>query len=1018
MFPNTNENQTQKNIIELLKNIGYDFISREKNIKIRNGKTSEVILKSILSKQLQKLNGFEYKRKKYKFSSKNIEKAIEELNVPLNEGLISANQKISDKLILGTSYEEVINGEKKSFSLKYIDFKNPENNQFHFTEEYRVNRQIVTEREKSRRPDIVLFINGIPIGVIELKKASVDTQQAISQMIRNQGKEEIPHLFKYIQITVAGNSHSPKYGTVGTPEKFYAIWREKELNPKELIKDREVTNLDEMVYALFSKERVIELLYSYIIFDNRVKKIVRYQQFFAIKEILKKIDRFDSVGRRGGGLIWHTQGSGKSLTMVMLTKVIKRDIVGSKIIVVTDRKDLDRQISATFKNSEIETARAISGRDLIEKLKSGKSVITTLIHKFETVKRERVILDDFNIFILVDESHRTQSGELHRAMRKVFKNGCYIGFTGTPLLKREKNSIAKFGGLIHKYTIDQAIKDRAVLPLLYEGRMVEQWINDKSGLDKRFEIISRNLNDKERADLKRKWVRFKKVASSERRLELIALDINEHFIKNIQGTGFKAMFATSSKYEAIKYQSIFEEYGDIKTAFVISAPDRREGYSEVDESNKNFIIEAWNRVIKRYGSEESYLEKIKDEFIHGDEVELLIVVDKLLTGFDAPRAIILYIDKELKEHNLLQAIARVNRLYDGKDFGFIIDYRGLLGNLDRALTSYSSLSGFDEEDLINAVIDIKEEVAKVKTDYSYLKELFKDITNRDDQESYEIFLSDKEKREEFYELLSSYAKSLKLALSSDKIEDIFSENEIYEYKRAMKFYSEIRKSIKIRYHEEVDFGKYEKQMQRLLDTYISANEVNQLTKLVDIFDEEFEYELERVIGDNAKADMIISATIKVISEKRESNPAYYEKLSKRIQEILDLYKMGRLTDREKLKYAKDIRSMIIKQMDIEKYPEKIKNNIVAKAFYDNFQNEMEFLSNKIFIDTILKIDNIFREVSKKPDWENNSDIKNRIEQEIDDILWELEEEYNIKFNNYNEIISKIRLIGINNYAKL
>ena len=1018
MFPNTNESQTQKNIIELLKNIGYTFISREENIKIRNGKTSEVILKSILYKELQKLNSFEYKGKKYKFSSKNIEKAIEELNVPLNEGLMSANQKISDKLILGTSYEEVINGEKKSFSLKYIDFKNPENNQFHFTEEYRVNTR---EGEKSRRPDIVLFINGIPIGVIELKKASVDTQQAISQMIRNQGREEIPHLFKYIEITVAGNSHSPKYGTVGTPEKFYAIWREKELNPKELIKDREVTNLDEMVYALFSKERVIELLYSYIIFDNRVKKIVRYQQFFAIKEIVKKINRFDRVGRREGGLVWHTQGSGKSLTMVMLAKVIKRDIAGSKIIIVTDRRELDRQISATFKNSEIKTARATSGKDLIEKLKSGKSVITTLIHKFETVEREKIVLEDFNIFVLVDESHRTQSGELHKAMRKVFKNGCYIGFTGTPLLKREKSSIVKFGGLIDKYTIDQAIKDRAVLPLLYEGRIVEQWINDNSGLDRKFELISRNLSDSEKSDLKRKWARFKKIASSERRLEMIALDINEHFKKNIQGTGFKAILATSSKYEAVKYYSIFEEYGDVKSAFVISAPDRREGYSRVDESNKDFIIEAWNRIIKEYGSEESYLEEIKDKFINSDDdVELLIVVDKLLTGFDAPRAKILYIDKELKEHNLLQAIARVNRLYDGKDFGVIIDYRGLLGNLDRALTSYSSLSGFDEVDLIGAVIDIKEEVAKVKTDYSHLEELFKPIKSRDDQESYEVFLGDEEKRKEFYTLFTSYGKSLKLALSSDKIDEIFSESEIEEYKRAMKFYNELRKSIKIRYHEEVEFGKYEKEMQKLLDTYISADEVNRVTKLVNIFDEEFENELKKVVGVNAKADTILNAIIKTAIEKRELNPAYYDKLSKRIEEILNLHKMGRINDEEKLKKAKEIRSILLEKnsKEIKKYPKEIRNNFILRAFYDNLKNEIGFLSNKIFIDTISKIDEIFKKHSKKPDWEKNSDVQKEIEQEIDDILWEIEKKFDIKFDNYDEIIKRIREIGIANYGKL
>lgn len=797
------ESTIQHNTIDLLKQMGYTFITQEENARLRNGKLGEVLLRDILLEQLQEINSFDYKGVEYKFSPKNIAKAIDELNVPLNEGLMSANQKISDKLMLGTSYdEELIDGVKKSFSLHYIDFDNPANNRFHFTEEYTVNRHITTEIDKSRRPDLVLFINGIPFAVIELKKSSVDAEQGISQMIRNQGKEEIPHLFKYIQLTLAGNNHSPQYATTGTPKKFYAVWEEEALQgeTEKLIKDRTVSHLDKTIYSLFNKKRVIEILHSYIIFDNKIKKVARYQQFFAIKEIVKKITTLDHTGRRGGGLVWHTQGSGKSLTMAMLTKVIKRDIAGSKIIVVTDRKDLDRQIHMTFQNSEIQAGRANSGHDLVEKLQSGMSVITTLIHKFETVEKEKIVLDDPNIFVLVDESHRTQGGDLHKAMKKVFVNGCYLGFTGTPLLKREKSSIAKFGGLIHKYTIDQAVRDKAVLPLLYEGRLVDQWINDQNGLDRRFEMISRDLNDEQKADLKRKWARFKRVASSERRLEMIALDINEHFINNIQGTGFKAMLATSSKYEAIKYHVIFEEFGNIKSSFVISAPDSREGYDEVDESNKQFVTEAWNRLIRRYGDEERYLEQIKDMFIEGDEIELLIVVDKLLTGFDAPRAAILYIDKELKEHNLLQAIARVNRLYDGKDFGFIVDYRGLLGNLDHALTSYSSLDGFDEEDLIGAVLDIKEEVARVKTNYSHLKEFFASVEKQNDQESYEVFLADEEKRKAFYALLSSYARALKLALSSDKINELFTKAEIEVFKKAMKFYSELRKSVKIRYH--------------------------------------------------------------------------------------------------------------------------------------------------------------------------------------------------------------------------
>lgn len=1020
MTPNTNESVIQQNTIKLLKSMDYIYISREDNIALRDNRLHEVILKDILLEQLQRINSFEYKGVNYKFSPKNISRAVEELNIPLNEGLNAANQKISDKLILGTSYdEELADGDRKSFSLRYIDFDNLENNVFHFTEEYTVSRQTTTETEKTRRPDLVVFINGIPIAVIELKKSSINAEQGISQMIRNQGINEIPHLFKYIQLTLAGNNFNPQYATTGTPAKFYAVWEEDNSQQlTNLVSNRTISKLDQTIFSLFSKTRVLELLHSFILFDKRIKKVARYQQYFAIKEIFHKIENFAPDGSRAGGLIWHTQGSGKSLTMAMLTRLLKREVIGSRIIVVTDRKDLDSQIHTTFQNSEIQAGRASSGHDLIEKLHSGLTVITTLIHKFETVKNEKLIIRDPNIFILVDESHRTQGGDLHKAMKKVFPLACYLGFTGTPLLKREKSSIAKFGGLIHRYTIDQAVKDKAVLPLLYEGRLVEQWISDKAGLDRRFEMISRDLNREQKADLKQKWARFSRVASSERRLEMIALDINEHYTKNFQGTGFKAMLATSSKYEAIKYHELFAMYGNIKTAFVISATDTREGHEEVDENNKLYVAEAWAKVIKRYGDEESFLESVKGKFIDSDEIELLIVVDKLLTGFDAPCAAVLYIDKELKEHNLLQAIARVNRLSEGKEYGFIVDYRGLLGNLDKALTSYGALAGFDEEDLTGAVIDIKAEIAKVKTFYSHLQDLFKPVVNKNDQESYQVFLADEELRKRFYDLLSQFARALKLSLSSDKSDEILTIEEIEQYKRSMKFYSELRRAIKIRYYEEVDFGKYEKEMQKLLDTFISANEVNQLTKLVNIFEEDFDKELERLVGDNAKADTILSATAKVIRENREQNPSFYDKLSQKIEQIIQEYREGRLSEEDKLKHAKDIRAILMtKQIDDDsRYPSEIIDKVCARALYDNLQEIMSALPADQFIKAVMQIDEVFRTVSKKPDWQHNNDVRNQIDQSIDDILYDLEKQFSIRFANPAELISKVRSIGINNYA--
>ena len=1086
MIPNTSETQIQNNTIDLLKNMGYIYLSPKEMTEYR-GSTRQVVLKDILLKQLQKLNGFEYKGTEYKFSAKNIARAIDDLDVTLHEGLMSANQKISDQLLLGNSYsEELIDGVTKSFSLHYIDYKHPKNNLFHITEEFVVDRVNQQEQTKRRRPDLVLFINGIPFGVVELKKSSVGTQEGISQMLRNQSVDEIPNLFKYVQITVAGNNHSPEYGTTGTPQKFYAVWKEKyegeiwdrfdamfgggvltpskQLNnngtevPAPILMHRTPSSLDRTVYALFEKQRVVELLHSFIIFDGKVKKIARYQQYFAIESIMERIAKLDNRGRRQGGLIWHTQGSGKSLTMVMLAKVIKRSIVGSKVIVVTDRKDLDKQIHSTFNNSEVKAVRAKSSRDLVALLQSGKSVITTLIHKFEKIKNESVTFDDPNTFILVDESHRTQGGDMHKAMKKVFPEACYLGFTGTPLMRREKNSFAKFGGEIHRYTINQAVEDRAVLPLLYEGRLVDQWVNDEKGLDRRFEMIARDLHEDQVLDLKKKWARFQKVASSERRLEMIMLDINEDIRKRLQGTELKAMLATSSKYEAIKYHKLFEEMGDIRTAFVISAPDSREGYSEVDDENRVFILEEWMHMMKKYGDEENYLDKIKDEFINGDEIELLIVVDKLLTGFDAPRASVLYIDKLLKEHNLLQAIARVNRLYEGKDFGFIVDYRGLLGDLDKALNDYSGLAEFDEEDIVGAVFDIKEEIAKVKTYYSYLEELFAPIGEGvlspldqsengtevpapvylDDQESYEVYLADEKKRKLFYDYLLHYARALKLALSSDKVEEVFDAKRITEFKEKMKFYAQLRKAVRIRYHEQVDFGKYEKQMQKLLDTFISADEVNQLTKLINIFDEEFEKELERVVGDNARADSILSATTAVITQKRESNPAYYDKLSRRIQEIIEEYKQKRLTEEEKLKEAKEIRDLLLNDEIKEEsnYPESIKESTHARAFYDNieeyFLEAMGHIDERILVaevplsygekeqedlltQIVMKIVGIFQEASKKPDWKNNSDMRNKIEGQIEELFWDIEDRYGVKFKESDELLATIQQIGINNY---
>ncbi|HDZ5339289.1 TPA: type I restriction endonuclease subunit R [Campylobacter fetus] len=1023
MTPNVSENQIQQNCINLLRNMGYEFIAREQNISFRDGKTSGVLLKEMLAKKLYEINSYEYKGQKYKFSQNNIAKAIEDIDVSLNEGLMVANEKITNRLLLGTSYEESLtDGSKKSFSFKYIDFDDIENNHFLITEEFALERINQNETIKTRRPDLVIFINGIPLVVIELKKSSVSYENGVRQLAMEQKNDEIPQLFKFIQLTVAGNSNEARYGTTGTPAKFYGIWKEDELRESNLamiVHDRQITSLDRTLFALVSRDRLLRLIKHYILFDKKAKKVCRYQQFFGIEKTLQRVERTDN-GMRAGGLIWHTQGSGKSLTMVMLTKLLKLTYTKAKIIVVTDRIDLDEQIHRTFENTEIKASRASSGSDLIDKLQSGVSVITTLVHKFEKVSNSKVCINDNSIFVLVDESHRTQSGDLHNAMKKALPFACYLGFTGTPLLKREKSSFNKFGGEIHRYTIGDAVKDGAVLPLLYEGRLVDQEVLSPEGLVRKFDMISRDLSDEAKRDLQRKWARFQRVASSEPRLEFIAMDINEHFKKTLkmQNGGFKAMLATSSKYEAIKYHEIFEEYGDIKTAYIISSNE----HEELEGGHKEYVAKSWQETIKDFGSEEEYVKYVKDEFIHGDEIDLLIVVDKLLTGFDAPRASTLYVDKQLKEHNLLQAIARVNRLYDGKDYGYIVDYRVLLGELDQALSDYASLSEFDIDDINGAVIDVRNEIAKAKTYYANLDSLFCEVKFKDDLESYVEVLSDIQKRDDFKEWLSYLARAFKLALCSEKVSDILSQDEIKTYKSKIKFYNELRQVAQLRYHETCDFGKYEAQMQKLLDTFVNANGINELTKLVNIFETEFDEEVQRVEGKNAKADTILSAISAVIQERMESNPAFYKSISDQIEDVISKYKEKRLSEEEKLAKAKQLKGLITGAIkpNIDKYPKEFENKKSIFAIYDNLVDilgDIEVPDSKLIIKNLtIKFDEIYEKASKKPEWIKNKDVENDITSAMEDMLWDIEDEYGISIENKEMIYQTIRGIGIGFYA--
>ena len=579
-------NISKKPALELLRAMGYTYLSPEE-CRQQRGSGYRVLLRDVLRGQLRKLNRYTYGGVENEFSAVNIEHAMDDLEIPLTNGLVRTSEKIYDALMLGKSYPETVGeGRLLNFNLKYIDWEDPTQNLYHVTEEFAVES---ADGQHDARPDIVLFVNGIPFAVIECKAPDIPVEQAIEQTCRNQQPHYIPQLYAFAQIVMATNKNEVRYATTGTPKKFWSIWKEQDadfLNRKmaQLIPVRTPTVQDKDIVSLFTPVRLLELTKYFVLFDYNVKKICRYQQYFAVKEILHTVKQRDEKGNRCGGVIWHTQGSGKSLTMVMVAKYLLLELQADhpRVVIVTDRKELDKQITATFTHTRLRPARATNGRHLLKLVTDERvDIVTSIINKFSTAERLDGCNKSRDIFVLVDEGHRSNYGKMSRKMRTVFPNACYIGFTGTPLMKSEKNTLKKFGGLIHKYTIQDGVADGAIVPLIYEGRFVEQKVDEKN-IDLWFQQTTKRLTESQRDDLARKWSSIRRLTSTDARIKRIALDINEDFCRTYKNTGFKGMVATNYKRDAVRYLECFEQFGDLNCAVVISAPDLRESVDDAD----------------------------------------------------------------------------------------------------------------------------------------------------------------------------------------------------------------------------------------------------------------------------------------------------------------------------------------------------------------------------------------------------------------------------------------------------
>jgi type I restriction enzyme, R subunit len=877
--------------LALLSNLGWTYISPQQALSARAGKADQVVLNQILREQLAKRT-FIFAGKVHAISDKAIDSLIAEVNSPaLNQGLITANEHLYNHLLYGISVTEFIDGKRVNPTISLIDWNNPKNNSFVFTEEFNVTRANGIE---ARRPDIVCFVNGIPLVVIEAKRPDGNAKkgptidEGISQSLRNQRHDEIPRLFAYSQILLSINGHDGRYGTCGTPTKFWATWREEDISDLEMlaIKNRKltaqqidsifshrpvaylewyqnlttagdlaITGQDQLLISLLLPERLLDMARFFTLFDKRAGKVIaRYQQVFSIKRLLQRIETKNSDGSRNGGVIWHTTGSGKSLTMVFLSKalILSENLKQCRIVVVTDRVDLENQLSRTFISTGELTGKrdktdaiATSGKRLAEQIGKGtERILFSLIQKFNTATRlPECVNTSPDIIVLIDEGHRSHGGESHQRMKLALPNAAFVAFTGTPLLKDDKTT-NKFGPIVHAYTMQRAVEDKTVTPLLYEERPPELNVNERA-IDSWFDRITEGLTDKQKADLKRKFANKGQVYNADDRIHLIALDIANHFVKNIDD-GLKGQLACDSKAAAIKYKKYLDEAGLFESAVVISSPDTREGNTEVDESGIPDVTKWWQDNIGSQ-DEQVYTRNVIDRFDKDDSLKLLIVVDKLLTGFDEPKNAVLYIDKPLKGHNLIQAIARVNRLHPKKKFGLLIDYRGILKELDTTIEDYQKLAsrtqgGFDIDDLVGLYGQMSTEYKRLPQLYKNLWAIFAGVKNKNDIEQLRQVLVPRTEekygemvdvhlkvREDFYEALTQFASCLKVALQSATFfeDKSFSEEDRQHYKETLRQFTSLRQLVKQDAGETVDYDQYTEQVKKLLDKHVVGVEVRE-----------------------------------------------------------------------------------------------------------------------------------------------------------------------------------------------
>ncbi|MFB6365826.1 type I restriction endonuclease subunit R [Paenibacillus elgii] len=951
----------------------------------------------------------------------------------LQQGLYKANQDVYSLLKYGAKVKE--NPGEPEKTVYFIDWEHSHNNEFAIAEE------VTIKSGSERRPDLVVYINGIAVAVIELKKSTVSVSQGLRQNISNQNEHFNKPFFTTVQFVMAGNSgEGLRYGTIETPEKYFLEWKNDTVNTEaqplddvsldilekcEQLPDK----LDWQLFSMFHKRRFLDLIHNFIVFDKGIKKVCRHNQFFGIKKAQLKLSK------KQGGIIWHTQGSGKTITMVWLSKWILANSPNARVLIVTDRDELDEQMEKVYRGVDEQVYRTSSCADLVERLdKTDKRLICSLIHKFgvrsslennenqakksvEQYIRElkAALPQDFkakgDFVVFVDECHRTQSGLLHEAMKEILPNAIFIGFTGTPLLiKDKKTSLEVFSpGYIHTYKYNEAVEDGVVLDLRYEARDIEQIITAQDKIDAYFDAKTRGLNDAAKAKLKSKWGKMQNVYSSRKRLEVIAEDIMADFdIKNrlADGNG-NAMLVADRIYTACKYYEIFQSRGfkqcAIVTSFVPLESNLRTESEDAEEFEK---YEVYKKMLNGQ-TVEDFESEVKRKFIEEPaQMKLLIVVDKLLTGFDAPPCTYLYLDKSMHDHGLFQAICRVNRL-DGeaKDFGYIVDYKQLFEDLADALNKYTSgaFEGYAAEDIEGLIKDRLVEAKKhLDTTLDELDDLCGGVpAPRSEIDYIHYFCGENgvggiddefysRSREKLYKLVNRLVRAYS-EIKGDMTNAGYSETEQAEIDKKVTFYIALKETIGNTSGDFIDLKSYEADMRRLIDTYIKAEDSRKIGEFDDFTLLDFVLAQGEELGGKGKeavAEAIENNIRKKVVEKILINPKYYEKMSAILDELIKARREGAIAYEKLLeKYIELVKNAESPENNSH-YPENIRHSGALRAFYDNCGND-EALA--------IAIDKAVRE-SKQVDFRHNPFKERRIKQALFKVLNdrdEVERVYNI-----------------------